>query len=50
LQVSEDLAQRIASYDPVAVRNAKQALVQGLDMSLDQGLELESRLAAKTRR
>jgi enoyl-CoA hydratase len=50
LQVSEDLAQRIASYDPVAVRNAKQALVQGLDMSLDQGLELEWRLAAKTRR
>jgi enoyl-CoA hydratase/carnithine racemase len=49
LQVSEEMARTIASYDPVAVRNAKQAVVRGSDLSLDQGLELESRLAAETR-
>jgi len=49
LCAAEDLARKIASYDPVAVRNAKQALIKGMDMTLDQGLDLEWRLAAKTR-
>jgi len=49
LQVSEALAYKIASYDPAAVRNAKQALIQGLDLSLEQGLDLESRLASQAR-
>jgi enoyl-CoA hydratase/carnithine racemase len=49
LHVAEELAQKIASYDPVVVRNAKQALIKGMDMTLDQGLDLEWRLAAKTR-
>jgi enoyl-CoA hydratase/carnithine racemase len=49
LQICEDVAQQVASYDPMAVRNAKQALIQGQDMSLDQGLELEHGLAAKTK-
>ncbi len=49
MPVCEDVAQKIASYDPVVVRNAKKALMQGLDMSLEQGLELEQRLAAKTK-
>jgi enoyl-CoA hydratase len=48
--VSDAVARKIASYDPVAVRNAKQAVVRGLDMSLEQGLELEWRLAAKINR
>jgi enoyl-CoA hydratase/carnithine racemase len=49
LQVSDDMAQKIASYDPIVVRNAKQAVIKGLDLSLEQGLDLEWRLAAKTR-
>lgn len=49
LQTAEELAQRIASFDPVVVRNAKQALIRGVDMTLDQGLDLEWRLAAKTK-
>ena len=50
LQFCDEIADMIASYDQAAVRNAKQALVKGLDMSLEQGLELEWRLAAKTKR
>jgi enoyl-CoA hydratase/carnithine racemase len=49
LHAAEELAQKIASFDPVVVRNAKQALIKGMDMTLDQGLDLEWRLAAKTR-
>ena len=39
------MAQTIASYDPHAVRNAKQAIVRGLELPLSQALELEKRLA-----
>ncbi len=42
---AERLAQRIAGFDPLAVARAKQAIIRGLDLSLEQGLELESRLA-----
>ena len=49
LRTAEVLAQKIASYDPVVVRNAKQAIVKGMDMTLDQGLDLEWRLAAKAK-
>jgi len=42
---AEKLAQLIAQYDPVAVAHAKQAVVQGLDLSLSAGLQLEHRLA-----
>jgi enoyl-CoA hydratase len=45
-----EMARRIGSFDPTVVRNAKQAVLRGSDMSLEQGLELESRLAAGTRR
>lgn len=48
--VVEELAGSIASLSPVAVRNAKQAVMRGLDMSLEQGLDLEWRLAAETKR
>jgi enoyl-CoA hydratase len=42
---AEKLAKKIAGFDPVAVASAKQAVVRGLDLSLSQGLELETRLA-----
>lgn len=50
IPTSDECARTIACYDPVAVRNAKQAIVRGADMSLDQGLALESMLADKTKR
>ena len=45
LQVAEEMAKKIASYNPLAVRNAKQAVMRGLDLSLGEGLDLERRLA-----
>lgn len=45
LQVAEEMAKKIASYNPLAVRNAKQAVIRGLDLSLGEGLDLEKRLA-----
>lgn len=39
--VARELAQLISSKSPVATRNAKRAVRQGLDLSLDDGLELE---------
>lgn len=45
LETAEEMARKIASYDVTAVRYAKQAVLQGLDMTLQQGLELERRLA-----
>jgi len=49
LQAAGELARRIASFDPVVVRNAKQALIRGMDMTLDQGLDLEWTLASETK-
>jgi enoyl-CoA hydratase len=49
LPEAERLAQRIAGFDPVAVAGAKQAVIRGLDLSLEQGLELEARLARSLR-
>jgi enoyl-CoA hydratase/carnithine racemase len=45
LETAEEMAKRIASFDPMVVRNAKQAVLRGLDLSLSEGLELEKRLA-----
>ena len=47
LQTVEEMAKKIASYDPIAVRNAKQAVVRGLDLALSEGLDLEKRLASQ---
>ncbi len=41
------LAQEIAANGPVAVRAAKQAIWQGLDVPLDRGLELEKQCYRK---
>jgi len=44
LPAAERLASKIKSYSPTAVACAKQAITRGLDLSLDQGLELEAKL------
>jgi enoyl-CoA hydratase len=49
LQTAEEMARKIASFKPAAVRNAKQAVLRGLDLSLTEGLDLEKRLAAELR-
>lgn len=45
LETAEEIARKIASYHPMAVRNAKQSVVRGLDLPLREGLDLERRLA-----
>jgi enoyl-CoA hydratase/carnithine racemase len=42
-----EMARKIAALNPAVVQNAKQAICRGLDLPLEQGLELESRLAGK---
>lgn len=49
LQTAEEMAERIASFNPMAVRNAKQAVLKGLDLTLAEGLDLERRLASELR-
>lgn len=44
LPTVENFADRLKGYDPLAVSYAKQAVTRGLDMTLEQGLELETRL------
>jgi len=46
LPTAEEIARKIASYDQIAVRCAKQAIVRGSDLSLNEGLDLEKRLAS----
>ena len=50
LDTAEEIAGKIASYDPLAVKYAKQAVVRGMDMSLRDGLNLEGILAASLRK
>lgn len=47
LQSAEEMAKKIASYDPVVVRSAKEAVVRGMDLSLQEGLHLERILASR---
>ncbi len=44
LPEAEKLANRIKTYSPLAIAYAKQAVIRGLDLTLEQGLELEARL------
>ena len=46
LAEAERLANKIVTYDPTVVSYAKQAIIKGLDLSLEQGLELEARLGS----
>ena len=49
LQTAEEMAGKIASFNPMAIRNAKQAVLRGLDLTLAEGLDLERRLASGLR-
>jgi len=49
LETAEEMAKKIASFDPTVVRSAKQAVMRGMDLSLSEGLELERRLAVGLR-
>jgi enoyl-CoA hydratase/carnithine racemase len=49
IKVADEMALKIASFDPHAVRRAKEAVIKGIDMSLQQGLELERRLTLNRR-
>ncbi len=44
---AKETADRIVVHNPKTVRLAKEAVLRGLDLSLDQGLELEKRLALR---
>lgn len=44
LPAAERLANKIKAYSPTALSCAKQAITRGLDLSLEQGLELEAKL------
>jgi enoyl-CoA hydratase/carnithine racemase len=44
--VARDWAERIAALPPAAVRAAKRAVIEGLDLPLAEGLALERRLGA----
>ncbi len=46
LPLAEEMAQQIASFSPVAVRNAKRALVRGTNIPLAEGLKMERRLSS----
>jgi enoyl-CoA hydratase/carnithine racemase len=50
LDTAEEMARKIASFDPLVVRSAKQAVVRGMDMSLSDGLNLERLLASRLKR
>ena len=47
LQTAEEMAKKIASFHPKAVRKAKEAVVRGLDLTLSEGLDLEKRLTSE---
>ncbi len=44
VKTAEEMALKIASFNPDAVKRAKEAITRGIDMSLQDGLELEKRL------
>jgi len=47
MPAAQSLARQIAQYDPTVLGWAKQAVIRGLDMSLEQGLALEARLSER---
>jgi len=44
LPAAEEWAQRLCEIPPLAVRAAKEAMVRGVEMSLEEGLRLEAKL------
>lgn len=49
IPTAEEMARKIASYSPRAVRRAKEAVTRGMDLPLAEGLALEKRLASGLR-
>ncbi len=47
LETAEEMARRIASFSPEAVRKAKEAVIRGLELRLSEGLDLEKRLSSE---
>jgi enoyl-CoA hydratase len=47
MSTTEDMAHKIMSRGQIAVRFAKEAIRRGLDLNLEQGLEMESKLLAR---
>ncbi|MBA3030954.1 MAG: enoyl-CoA hydratase/isomerase family protein [Desulfobacterium sp.] len=47
---AEETASQIAAFDAALVRSVKAAVLRGMDLSLDQGLEMERRLALRLNR
>lgn len=50
LDAAMAVAQRIIRHPPLAVRATKEAVMRGIDLSLEQGLRLESLLTSAARR
>jgi enoyl-CoA hydratase len=48
MSTAEKIADRIKSFDPIAVSIVKQAVTRGMNMTLSQGLELEAALAKRS--
>jgi enoyl-CoA hydratase/carnithine racemase len=46
---AQRLADKIKSFSPAAISSAKQAITRGLDLSLEEGLALEKRLATNVK-
>ncbi len=46
LSSAQELADRVKALDPAEVRGIKEAINRGMDVSLEEGLELETRLAS----
>ena len=46
LEAAQNMAEKIASYEPTAVRYAKQTIIRGADLALPQGLNLEKAFAS----
>jgi E-phenylitaconyl-CoA hydratase len=47
MQEAESIAEKICECGPLAVRSIKEAALRGKDMSLEEGLKLESEMAGK---
>jgi enoyl-CoA hydratase/carnithine racemase len=47
MATAEEVASRIMECGPLAVRAIKQAVVQGLELSLEEGMRLEAKLAGE---
>ena len=49
IKATEEMARKIVTFDPEAVRRVKEAVTRGIDMPLQDGLELEKRLSLRRR-